>query len=122
MAEAVLVGEEREERGGHSLAYPAIGFGDLEGSGLCVDHRPEVSGRKSKDVRCAFLAAESVFAYTSDTTPVTLRVLGSREGLRACNTRHEPSPQSPPCEMATFLSRVQALALDADVKDFNWKA
>ena len=38
MAEAVLVGEEREERGGHSLAYLAFGFGDLERSGLCVDH------------------------------------------------------------------------------------
>ena len=35
MIEAGLVGEKG---GGHSLAYLAIGFGDLEGSGLCVDH------------------------------------------------------------------------------------
>ena len=69
----------------------------------------------------AFLAAESVFAYTSDTTPVTLRVLRSREGLRACNTRHEPSPQSSFGEMATFFSSSQALPLDADVADFNGK-
>ena len=44
----------------------------------------------------------------------TLRVLGSREGLRAWNTRHEPSPQSPLGEMATFFSSSQALPLDAD--------
>ena len=133
MIEAVLVGEKKGGRGGvgvgvgacgwrwrvggHSLAYLAIGFGDLEGGGLCVYRRPEVSGRISMGSGRAFIATESVFAYASNPATVTPRVLGSMEGVRVCKARHVPSPQSPLGCMATFFSRLQAL--DADVTDFN---
>ena len=65
--------------------------------------------------------AERIFAYASDATPVSLRVNRSSEWVRECNTRHGPSPQSPFGGIAIFMSSLQALALDADVADFNGK-